>query len=163
MNDISTALTVLSAMITPAVLILASGSLILTTSQRLGRALERTRKIYVQFELLKEKGSVHPGAKSKYVLLKSQIRTITQRAHLLQLAMAYLHITLGIFVATSISIGIIALIGMKYSWIPTTLGMLGVATLFYSTIFLIQESRIALQAIKQEMNYANEICEADIN
>jgi hypothetical protein len=45
MRELSAVLTVLSAMITPAVLILASGSLLLTTSQRLNRAIDRARAI----------------------------------------------------------------------------------------------------------------------
>ena len=154
MNDLSQALTVLSAMITPAVLILASGSLILTTSQRLGRAMERTRRIYEQFETLEEVMPQGEMAKKKYALLDAQLRTFIRRAQLLQYTMSLLFITLGIFVSTSIAIGLIALIGLKYSWIPSVLGMLGTATLFYSSIILIIESRIAIRAVKHEMEYA---------
>jgi Protein of unknown function (DUF2721) len=52
MNDLAGALAILSAMITPAVLILACGSLTLATSQRLGRVIERTRRISNQFKEL---------------------------------------------------------------------------------------------------------------
>jgi len=47
---LSSALTVLSAMITPAVLILACGSLILTTSQRLTRVIDRVRELSKEIE-----------------------------------------------------------------------------------------------------------------
>lgn len=154
MNDLSQALTVLSAMITPAVLILASGSLILTTSQRLGRAMERTRKIYEQFETLEEVMPQGEKAKKKYALLDAQLRNFIRRAQLLQYTMSVLFITLGIFVSTSIAIGFIALIGLKYSWIPSALGMLGTGTLFYSSVILIVESRIAMRSVKHEMDYA---------
>ena len=159
MNDISTAFTILSAMITPAVLILASGSLILTTSQRLSRALERARKIYFQFESLQENDHLHDKEIKKYALLRNQIKTITQRAQLLQYAMSTLQITLCLFVATSAAIGIVVLIGIQYAWIPTTLAMAGITLLFYSTVLLIRETRIALVSVKQEMVYANTICE----
>jgi hypothetical protein len=52
MNDLSTAMAVLSAMITPAVLISACASLILTTSQRLGRVIDRTRRISTRLQEL---------------------------------------------------------------------------------------------------------------
>lgn len=54
MNQLSSALTVLSAMITPAVLILACGSLILTTSQRLTRVIDRVRELSGEIEALAE-------------------------------------------------------------------------------------------------------------
>lgn len=160
MNDLSQALTVLSAMITPAVLILATGSLILTTSQRLGRAMERTRKIYEQFENLEEVTPQGEKAKKKYALLDAQLRAFIRRAQLLQYTMSLLFITLGIFVSTSIAIGLIALIGLKYSWIPSVLGMLGTGILFYSSIILIIESRIAIRAVKHEMGYALDLGDA---
>jgi hypothetical protein len=43
MNPLSSAITVLTAMITPAVLISACGSMILSTSSRLGRVVDRVR------------------------------------------------------------------------------------------------------------------------
>ncbi|HET7711316.1 MAG TPA: DUF2721 domain-containing protein, partial [Thermoanaerobaculia bacterium] len=44
-QGLTSVLSVLSAMITPAVLILASGSLILTTSNRLTRVVDRVREM----------------------------------------------------------------------------------------------------------------------
>ncbi|MBW4605240.1 MAG: DUF2721 domain-containing protein [Calothrix sp. FI2-JRJ7] len=45
MNDLSATLAILSAMIAPAVLISACGSLIIATSQRLNRTIDRVRNI----------------------------------------------------------------------------------------------------------------------
>ena len=154
MKDISSALAILSAMITPAVLILASGSLILTTSQRLSRALERARKIYGQFETLEE---IKPGGEMmvrKFNMLRGQLHTSTLRSRYLQRIMGLLLIALCIFVLTSVSIGIIAFTGMQYTWIPTSLGLTGTVVMFYATILLILESRVAVNAVKEEMDYA---------
>ena len=54
MNNLSTALAILSAMITPAVLISACGQLIISTSARLGRVIDRTRKVLSRFEELEK-------------------------------------------------------------------------------------------------------------
>lgn len=159
MDDLSSALTILSAMITPAVLILASSSLILATSQRLSRALERTRKLYEQLESLDEVRPVGHLKERKLVLLKGQLSTISQRAKLLQYTLSTLFISLCIFVLTSVSIGIIAIVGMKYSWIPSSLGLVGICGLFYCSVLLIYESRIALRAVRQEMHYAQTVSE----
>lgn len=65
MDGLSSALGVLTAMITPAVLISASGTMILSTSTRLGRVVDRVRALsdrlqdlpndYAQPDLLEEK------------------------------------------------------------------------------------------------------------
>src|SRR3954464_3190916 len=50
MEAFTTALAVLTAMITPAVLISACGALILSTSTRLGRVIDRVRMLIDSFE-----------------------------------------------------------------------------------------------------------------
>ena len=50
METLSSALAVLTAMITPAVLISACGALILSTSTRLGRVVDRVRMLIDSFE-----------------------------------------------------------------------------------------------------------------
>ncbi|MDQ3255654.1 MAG: DUF2721 domain-containing protein, partial [Acidobacteriota bacterium] len=52
MDAFSSALAVLTAMITPAVLISACGTLILSTSARLGRVVDRVRVLADRFEEL---------------------------------------------------------------------------------------------------------------
>ncbi|CDM66611.1 DUF2721 domain-containing protein [Pyrinomonas methylaliphatogenes] len=52
METLSSALAVLTAMITPAVLISACGTLILSTSTRLGRVVDRVRGLSERFEEL---------------------------------------------------------------------------------------------------------------
>src|SRR5260370_33640017 len=52
MDSFTSGLTVLSAMITPAVLISACGSLILSTSTRLGLVVDRVRESSNQFETM---------------------------------------------------------------------------------------------------------------
>jgi len=49
MDALTASLAVLTAMITPAVLISASGTMILSTSTRLGRVVEQHKTHYVHF------------------------------------------------------------------------------------------------------------------
>jgi len=59
MEGLSSALTVLTAMITPAVLISACGTMILSTSTRLGRIVDRVRSLSDKLEeLAKTDGEV---------------------------------------------------------------------------------------------------------
>ena len=92
--DTEAAIAVLTAMITPAVLISACGSMILSTSSRLGRVVDR------------------------------------------------------------VPIGVVPFTGnQRYSMIPVVLGLAGACFLFYGSILLILEARLALSTIHAEMDF----------
>lgn len=151
MDEFSSGTAILTAMITPAVLISAASAMILATSQRLGRVLSRTRDLGKEAEKLEHVKQVdqqqsHRGY-SIYLFIEAQAK----RAELLQKALSTLYLTLGAFVATSVAIGVIAVTGRGYVWIPSALGAAGITMLFYACLLLIRESRVALGAVKQEM------------
>jgi hypothetical protein len=149
-NNLSSTLGVLSAMITPAVLIMACGSLILTTSTRLIRAIDRVREIMVIVE------SEGP-ADARQQMLLDQVGRSTRRARILQHALSQLYAAIGMFVATSISIGLVSLVHVPLGWIPLTLGLFGACLLFSASMMLIYESRIAIRATYAEMDYITSI------
>ncbi|TDE10537.1 DUF2721 domain-containing protein [Dyadobacter psychrotolerans] len=155
MNTISQTLTILSSMIAPVVLILACGSLITTTSQRLSRVIERSRKLTEQLkQLVRDHDAsseviTKEGAKLFYQLNKSTLRT-----NLLQRAMVTLYLCLSLFVATSISLGIMDIFNAKHTWLPVLLSIIGALMLFYVSVLLIRESSLALKAISNEMDDA---------
>jgi len=154
MNNLTPTITVLSAMITPVVLILASGQLIMTTSQRLSRVVERTRKLLDWIKELTKTDATDTSIENEVAVLFEQLHKNSRRARLLTRSMSCLYITLSIFVATSISIGIVDISKAKYTWIPIALGIVGAGLLFYASILLIKESRIALSAVNTEMDSA---------
>ena len=61
LRDVPGALNALSAMVTPAILVSACGALVLTTSQRLSRSLERVRAVAADLRRLRESA---PGPKA---------------------------------------------------------------------------------------------------
>jgi hypothetical protein len=79
MNGIPVSSEILGAMITPAVLISASGVLVLSTSNRVGRTVDRVRALATEVErlqLLPESGSVSSGSKaSKRKRLRTSYRS----------------------------------------------------------------------------------------
>ena len=147
MTSLTATLGVLSAMITPAVLILASGSLCLTTSSRLIRAVDRVRDVLPLMESL----TVDDDARR--AMLINQLAKTTLRARMLQHALSLLYSAIGMFVATSVSIGVIALLALQTAWFPLLLGFIGAGLLFSASILLIVESRIAIRALYAEMDY----------
>ena len=153
MEGLSSALTVLTAMITPAVLISACGTMILSTSTRLGRIVDRVRSLSDKLEeLAKIEGEVEL-LEDRRSIIYSQLDQLTSRARILQRSLTVFYMALGIFVATSVAIGIVAIMSARYSWIPVVVALGGAAFLFYGSVLLIFEARLALTTIHMEMDF----------
>jgi hypothetical protein len=151
MEEISVGVSILTAMITPAILIVACGSLSLTTSQRLSRSIERTRKISVAFNEMGEGKRTIPLREEQ--MLRKQLEKSARRAILLQRAMTMLYTALGFFISTSLVIGIFEIMGWMNSWLLILLPMVGALTLLWASILLIMETHLALKAVDDEMNF----------
>lgn len=143
-------LAVLSAMITPAVLISACASLTISTSNRLARAMDRTRKLSSQLRDMFQ-GQVSTAEHGQMMFTFEQIQMSVRRARLLHRALAALYAALGVFIATSIAIGVIQLTRQPIGWLPTALSMFGVGLLLYASLLLGAETIIARRAIDAEM------------
>src|SRR5205085_2063982 len=152
-EGLSSVLAVLTAMITPAVLISACGSLILSTSTRLGRVVDRVRELSDRFERMAHDDKEIALAKEKRAMIFDQLDRLTSRARILQRSMTSFYLALGIFVATSFAIGMVAILHTRQGWIPVALGLLGAAFLFYGSILQILEARLALATTYREMDF----------
>jgi hypothetical protein len=156
MEALSSAVAVLTAMITPAVLISACGALILSTSTRLGRVVDRVRLLIDRFE---EMMKIHVEEEvelfeERRTVIFDQLDKLTTRTRLLQKSMRVFYLALGVFVATSVAIGLVAAVGHpSYAWLPVVLGLSGACGLFYGSILLIKESRLAQDALNAEMDF----------
>lgn len=148
----SSAVAVLTAMITPAVLISACGSMILSTSTRLGRVVDRVRTLADKLEELALKPASEAGERQAVIF--AQLDKLTSRARILQRAMVSFYLCLGMFVATSVAIGVVAIVGQsRYTLVPVIFGIIGACFLFYGSILLIFEARLALSTIHAEMDF----------
>jgi hypothetical protein len=151
--DTASAIAVLTAMITPAVLISACGSMILSTSTRLGRVVDRVRTLSDRLEEMTEAGAGTDFTERQAVIFE-QLDKLTSRARILQRCMVTFYLSLGMFVATSVAIGIVPFTGNpRYNFVPVALGIAGATFLFYGSILLILEARLALSTIHAEMDF----------
>ena len=117
--DSAAAIAVLTAMITPAVLISACGSMILSTSSRLGRVVDRVRSLSDRLEDMGERGEHSETATERQALIFQQLDKLTSRARLLQRCMVTFYLSLGMFVATSVAIGVVAFTATRaITWYP---------------------------------------------
>lgn len=148
-------------MITPAVLISAGGTLVLSTSNRLSRVVDRVRTLAADADQL-EPADGPPSVRSqreaqKRVLLGRQLRDLWKRAILLRSAVAALYVAIGLLIATSIGVGIFTAFGFDYAFIPITLGMLGTGGLLWATGLLVREARLAIASTLEEVEYAGAV------
>ncbi|HWT03496.1 MAG TPA: DUF2721 domain-containing protein [Pyrinomonadaceae bacterium] len=153
MEGLSSALAVLTAMITPAVLISACGTMILSTSSRLGRVVDRVRALSDKLEELAHNEGEVALLDDRRAVIFDQLDKLTSRARILQRSMTVFYTALGIFVSTSVAIGIVAVTGVRYSWIPVVVALFGAGFLFYGSVLLIFEARLALSTIHSEMDF----------
>ena len=152
--DSAAAIAVLTAMITPAVLISACGSMILSTSSRLGRVVDRVRSLSDKLDAMAERAEHNEATIERQRVIFEQLDKLTSRARLLQRCMVTFYLSLGIFVATSVAIGVVAFTGnTRHNLIPVALGLAGACFLFYGSVLLIFEARLALSTIHSEMDY----------
>ena len=147
------ALAVLTAMITPSVLISACGALIFSTSSRLGRVVDRVRALSATFEQLAKHPEADEMADDRRQLVFEQLDRQTSRARLIQRALVAFYSALGIFVATSVAIAVIAAVAEELAWVAVGLGVFGGLFMLYGSILLVIESRMAMGAITSEMDF----------
>jgi threonine/homoserine/homoserine lactone efflux protein len=145
------AMALLSAMITPAVLISACGTLIFSTASRLARVVDRVRALSRQLEQLyaSDQGDFAPERRGE---VERQLSLQARRGRLIQRSLTTLYIALGFFVGTTVSVGLAAFL-VRTPWVPALLGMAGTLVLFYGCMLLIGETRLAMRSVDLEMAF----------
>ena len=152
MDALTSSLAVLTAMITPAVLISASGTMILSTSSRLGRVVDRVRSLSDRLRRLTDEEDSE-FCEEERAMLYDQLDKLTSRSRLLQRALTTFYLAVGVFVATSFAIGVVAFFAARGAWVPVAMGLIGAFFLFYGSILLVFEARLALSTTHAEMDF----------
>lgn len=127
--------------------------MILSTSTRLGRVVDRVRAIAIEIEELANEPPEMVMLEEKRAMIFDQLDRLTSRSRLLQRSLTVFYMSVAIFVATSVAIGVVAAIQLRYSWVPVILGLIGSCFLFYGSILMILEARLALNSIHIEMDF----------
>ncbi|MCR6640876.1 MAG: DUF2721 domain-containing protein [Sporocytophaga sp.] len=147
-------LAILSAMIIPVFLIMATLSLILTTSTRAGKVMDRVREL---INLINQDYNNKPENKeikkeTRYSI--DVLRIMAIRSKFLQHSLWFQYLALCDFFATSIFLAVIKLTPLNFYAIPLVLGMIGIFLLFGASIMLVFESRYAVKGLNKELKIA---------
>ena len=157
-NALNSTIEFLTAMVTPALLMSATGSLVLSTSTRLGRVVDRVRALEDRLSELiyvDNKDDV-PLYDKRVEVIVDLLDKVTSRSRLLQKAMQWFYYGLGMFVLTSVTIAVAAFF-TTYRWVPIPIGVIGIMCLFFGTMLMIRETRMATATVNAEMDFTWEL------
>ncbi len=158
MSDPANPLAALSLIVAPAVLTNASSILVLSTSNRLARAIDRARTLAIQLE----KPAATPD---RFVALRlKEMAGAEQRALMLLNALRFFYASLGSFAASALTslLGAV-LLGRGAERLASILellavgaGSIAVCGLILGCIVLLRETRIAVLVVSEESTLLRE-------
>jgi hypothetical protein len=134
---------ILTSMLAPALLMAATGSLLVSANARLARVVDRLRAIIGQLD------HADPTIRAQ---IEDQIRRHRRRAHLVLRACLMLYLGLGAFVGTSLALAVDALAGFRLPYLPTGLAVVGVFGLFGAAWALGREVSLSVQSFDLELD-----------
>jgi hypothetical protein len=147
----------LSAMITPALFMTANGSLIISTSNRMSRVVDRIRSLNEQSDALARgvTGLDYPRERQKHI--EDQVERLLWRSALIRLALVELYLAFGLFVGTSLMLGLDVLLAHRVVGLPTTMAIGGVCLLFAASVGLVREALAALRSNQAEIRFYRDL------
>jgi len=89
----------------------------------------------------------------KRAMLFDQLDKLTSRSRLLQRGLTTFYLAVGVFVATSVAIGVVSFFSGRFGWVPVTMGLVGAFFLFYGSMLCVFEARLALSTTHAEMDF----------
>ncbi len=118
-TNLGTALNVLAAMITPALLLSACGTFILSTSNRLARIVDRMRSLSSELDLIMQATFDVALRQERLDRHRAEIKLQGHRLALIQRALTLLYVGAVNFVCTSLAIGVASTINLVWVyWMP---------------------------------------------
>ncbi len=143
---------ILTSMITPAVLISACGTLIFSTSARMGRIFDRINVMKGEVEAIIVGKISYPQERMSH--LKVQIELQRRRSTLIHRALSALYTSTALFVAASLAIAFnVAYGSSEQAWIPTFIALTGGIFLFVASALLLYESRFNLRFVDRSIDF----------
>src|SRR5829696_2294954 len=157
-NALNSTIEFLTAMVTPALLISATGSLVLSTSTRLGRVVDRVRQLEERLSDLiyvPNKDGV-PLYDKRVEVIVDLLDKVTTRSRILQRAMQTFYYGIGMFTLTSVTIAVAAIFNTT-RWVPIPIGIVGIMFLFWGSVLMLRETRMATATVNAEMDFTWEL------
>jgi hypothetical protein len=144
---------VLSAMITPAIFLTANGSLIISTSNRMSRIVDRIRVLNDLSDRLCRGGTDLDFPLDRLAHAQEQLDRLIGRSDRIRYALTALYLAFGAFAGTSLTLAIDVWTGNLLVALPTLLAVLGVGLMLFACVNMVREAFEALQSNRQEIRF----------
>ena len=134
---------VLTSLLAPALLMAATGSLLVSANNRLARVVDRLRSLVAQRPHASDER--RPG-------LDLQIQRHRRRSRYVLHACVLLYFAVGGFVGTSLALAVDAYSGFRLPLLPTALALAGVLCLLAASLYLGLEVSLAVRSFDEELD-----------
>lgn len=149
MSSTQPAVMIISAMIAPAIFILAVGNLLSSVLTRLTRVIDRSRFVMDRIKALDAAGSSDEAN-----VLRQELVNYRRRQRLIYATIFAYHAALACFSLSSLSVAVVVLLRDQLAVIPTAFAIIGVLLVFGGSTALFQETRLATGILNREIDRA---------
>jgi Protein of unknown function (DUF2721) len=157
MQITSTTYGALTAMITPAIFMTANASLIISTSNRMSRVVDRIRVLNDSADKIDRGVSTLDLPTERLDHIHDQMRRLEQRSDRLRFALTALYLAFTLFVGTSLTLAIDVLLQNWLIALPTSLAVVGVGLLMFASVNLVLEALEALRSNRLETQFYRDL------
>jgi hypothetical protein len=149
LGSASAAVATIAAMITPALLLLGSASLVASALVRMARVVDRAR---VLATIAHEQTFDRTGVTKPQ--LRAWLQSHAKRACYAERSITVLYAAIVVFIATCLSIGLDRFAGDSLSWLPVALAVAGILLLLTGGAYMVAESSLSGEQIRAEIQHA---------
>ena len=149
----------LSAMITPAIFLTANASLIISTSNRMARVVDRIRVLDDLVDKLDLGKTELDYTAERLEHVQDQLRRLERRNERIRFALVALYLAFTSFVGTSLVLAFDALLQNRLIALPIALAVIGVMLLLVASINLVLEALEALRTNRLEIQFYKQLHE----
>lgn len=135
-------------MITPAILILAAGSLVSGTLVRVGRIVDNIRALMARGDVMRRAGNVNALR-----IIDRQLDLLLRRSDLVRTALVCYYSAITLFLLSILFIGLTLLHIINLDWLGPAIVMLGGVFLFAGSACLVIEVNLSSGAMRQEVQW----------
>lgn len=147
----------LSAMITPAIFLTANASLIISTSNRVSRVVDRIRVLNDLADRIGRGVSELDFTTERMEHVSTQLDRLERRSDRLRFAMTALYLAFSSFVGTSLTLAIDSWLKNRLGALPTLLAIVGVGLMLFASINLVHEAVHALAGNRTEIQFYRDL------
>ena len=144
-----------SAMIAPALLMTATGSLLISTAARIGRIVDRIRSLVTLGENGRLEQAEFPELWRKHII--EEMGHLRLRGKRASVAVTMLYAAFCAFAMTSMTIALNAITGHHLPAVPLLCAIAGVGLLIVACVNLLLEARTSLKGTDRELLFYNEL------